>query len=186
MSPTGHYTSLSSYTSVLPTCCLSYLSFSAEGLHRSNTCPLRRPFRRMVCTGHYLLALFGGWSAELPYLSFSVRGLQYISPTCPGSPTFLPSRGLVYTGLTHGLHLHISPTSFCPFRRRVCTYFWRMVCTGSPTCPFGGWSADHPYVFFFSPLLPVVHPQPIVSTRQHCVHHSSCPTGPSPWWRCTQ
>ena len=106
MSPTGHYTSLSSYTS----CCLSYLSFSAEGLHRST--PLRRPFRRMVCTRHYLLVLFGGWSAEgshmsptghytscclsyssglllggwsakaITYLSFSADGLQS-SPTCP-------------------------------------------------------------------------------------------------------
>ena len=58
MSPTGHYTSLSSYTS----CCLSYVSFSADGLHRAT--PLRRPFRRMVSTAHYLLVLFGGWSAQ--------------------------------------------------------------------------------------------------------------------------
>ena len=108
MSPTGHYTSLSSYTS----CCLSYLSFSGEGLHRPlPTCPFRRMVCRapllvlfgerstLVCTGHYLLVLFGGWSAELPYLSFSVRGLRWSaqaitylsfsadgvqsSPTCP-------------------------------------------------------------------------------------------------------
>ena len=72
-------THLSCLLAVSPTC-----SLSAEGVHRSTTCPLRRPFRRMVCTGHYLLVLFGGWSAELPYLSFSVGGLQYISPTCSG------------------------------------------------------------------------------------------------------
>ena len=112
MSPTGHYASLSSYTLVLPTCCLSYLSFSAEGLQA----PLLFLFG----------VLFGGWSAQtITYLSFSADGLQS-SPTCPFrrmvSNTYLllvpgfdtslllvlPSRQLVYTGLTHGLHLHIS------------------------------------------------------------------------------
>ena len=106
--------------------------------------------RRMVCKGRYLLVLFGGWSTELPYLSFLVRGLQFRALLL-----VLPSRQA-----RHMVCTYISPT-FCPFRRMVCTF--------SPTCP----------------LLPVVHPQPIVSTGQHCVHHSSCPIGPSPWWRCT-
>ena len=123
----------------------SSASFSADGLQRPlPTCP----FRRMVCRAP-LLVLFGERSPI--HISYLFRALLLV----------LPSRRLVYTGSTHGLHLHISPTSFCPFRRMVCTY--------SPTCP----------------LLPVVHPQPIVSTGQHCVHHSSCPIGPSPWWRCT-
>ena len=157
----------------------SSASFSADGLHRPlPTCPFRRMVcrgvthvsyrplhillsllqglhrstpRRMVCKGHYLLVLFGGWSAELPYLSFSVRRLQFRALLL-----VLPSRQA-----RHMVCTYISPTSFCPFRRMVCTY--------SPMCP----------------LLPVVHPQPIVSRGQHCVHHSSCPIGPSPWWRCT-
>ena len=147
----------------------SSASFSADGLQRPlPTCP----FRRMVCRAP-LLVLFGERSPI--HISYLFWALLLV----------LPSRRLVYTGLTHGLHLHISPTSFCPFRRKVCTYFRRTVCTSCPTCPFSGWSADHSYVFFFSPLLPVVHPQPIVSIGQQCVHHSSCPIGPSPWWRCT-
>ena len=84
---------------------LSYLSFSADGLHGplcvSPTCP----FRWMVRIGVYtslLLVLFGGRSTKanthVSYLSFSADGLH--------------------------MRLHISPT--CPFRR--------MVCTGHYTC----------------------------------------------------
>ena len=83
-----------------------------QGLHRSTP-------RRMVCKGHYLLVLFGGWSPELPYLSFSVRGLQYLFRALL---LVLPSRQA-----RHMVCTYISPTSFCPFRRMFCTY--------SPTCP---------------------------------------------------
>ena len=82
---------------------VSYLPFSADGLHRplhmSPTCP----FRPMVCTGHYtclLFVLFGGWSAQafthVSYVSFSADGLHR--------------------------PLHVSYLSF-----------WRMVCTGHYT-----------------------------------------------------
>ena len=145
---------------------ITYLSFSMDGLQRGHTGHYR-PLQAIThlalsptaplyssadgYKGRYLLVLFGGWSAELPYLSYSVRGLQFRALLL-----VLPSRQA-----PHMVCTYISPTSFCPFRRMVCTF--------SPTCP----------------LLPVVHPHPIVSTGQHCVHHSWCPIGPSPWWRCT-
>ena len=92
MSPTGHYTSLSSYTSVLPTCCLSYLSFSAEGvwLHYLSSSasfsadglhsPLPTcPFQRMVCRAP-LLVLFGEWSPiHISYLFQALTRLSYLS-----------------------------------------------------------------------------------------------------------
>ena len=96
---------------------LSYLSFSADGLHRplhiSPTCP----FRQMVCTGHYtslLLVLFGGCSAQaITHLS----SLPFSSDS---------------------LHrpLHISRT--CHFRRMVCTGHY----TSLLLVLFGGWSAQ--------------------------------------------
>ena len=96
---------------------ISYLSFSADGLHRRLHMSATCPFRRMVCTGSYtclLLVVFCGWSAgaltHVSYLSFSADGL-------------------------HRRHLHMSPT--CPFRRMVCTGPYM-----SPTCPFGEWSAQ--------------------------------------------
>ena len=105
----GHTCLLQAITHPCPVTHLA-VSPSVEGLHRST--PLRRPFRRMFCTGHYLLVLSGGWSAErshmsptghytscclsystalllggwsakaVTYLSFSADGLQS-SPTCP-------------------------------------------------------------------------------------------------------
>ena len=120
---TGHYTCLLlvlfGRCSAQAVTHLSYLCFSADGLHRPlhmfRTCP----FRRMVCTCVYtslLLVLFGGWSARaithLSYLSFSADGL------------------------------HSSPT--CPFPRMVCTghYTSRLIVL------FGGWSAKISYLSF--------------------------------------
>ena len=101
MPPTGHYTSLSSYTFVLPTCCLSYLSFSAEGLHRlyylsssASFSPdgLHRPlpgcpFRRMVCKAP-LRVLFGEWSPiHISYLFQALTRLSYLSVRLGGRST---------------------------------------------------------------------------------------------------
>ena len=76
---------------------VSYLSFSADGLHRRLQMTATCPFRRMVCSGVYtglLPVLFGGWSAHAT------------CPTCP-------FRRMVCIG-------RYTPT--CPFRRRmVCT-----------------------------------------------------------------
>ena len=96
---------------------VSYLSFSADGLHRrlrmSPTCP----FRWMVCTGAYtclLPVLFGGWSAQ----------------------TLTHASSLSFSA--DGLHRRLHMTLTCPFRR--------MVCTSVYTClllvHFGGWSAQ--------------------------------------------
>ena len=130
MSPIGHYTSLSSYTS----CCLSYLSFSAEGLHRST--PLRRPFRRMVCTA-------------ITYLSFSADGLQR------GLTCLLQAITHLAVSATGSAPLYSSadglqrPLPTCPFRRMVCRapllvlFGERSPVPGSPTCPSASTGSTH-------------------------------------------
>ena len=163
---------------------MSPKSFNVEVSQGQPSCPLRRPFRRMVCTGHYLLVLFGGWSAELPYLSFSVKGLQYISPTCSGLSYLSFRLGGWSTQAFHMVCTYISPLR--PF----------VLFGGGSAHIFGGWSASAlllvrsadglqitPTCPSFHPFYPSCTHNP--SLAQHCVHHSSCPIGPSPWWRCT-
>ena len=143
---TGHYTSLLLVLfcgcSAQPLTHLSYLSFSADGLHSPLHMSPICPFRRMVGTGHYtslLLVLFGAWSAQamtqVSYLSFSAHGMHrrlHISPTCPFRRMVCTALVLVLFGestaqaFTHLSYLsfsadglHSSPS--CPFRWMVCT-----------------------------------------------------------------
>ena len=158
LSPTCHFrrmVCIGVYTSLLLllfsgwSAQLSYLSFSADGLHRplhmSPTCP----FRRVSCTS-LLLVLFRGWSVQLSYLSFSADVHSLLLVLFGGWSAQAITHVSSLSFLTGGLHrrLHISPT--CPFQRMVCRAllhmsptcpFRRMVCTALLLVLFGGWSA---------------------------------------------